>query len=167
MSEIGPATKTSLRQAGFKTIKDIVIRGPSDIAEATGIAMDKCTTMCNKAREILEEIGVFDKPFITANQIYEKRKSEYRITTGSKNFDELLGGGIETRAITELYGEFGTGKTQICHTLCVTVQQNEAEGNLSRALYIDTENTFRPERIASIASARNINPEKTFENLIF
>ncbi|MDW0227917.1 MAG: hypothetical protein QOC23_09805, partial [Nitrososphaeraceae archaeon] len=75
MSEIGPATKTSLRQAGFKTIKDIVIRGPADIAEATGIAMDKCTTMCNKAREILEEIGVFDKPFITANQIYEKRKS--------------------------------------------------------------------------------------------
>lgn len=72
MSEIGPATKTSLRQAGFKTIKDIVIRGPTDIAEATGIAMDKCTTMCNRAREILEEIGVFDKPFITANQIYEK-----------------------------------------------------------------------------------------------
>ena len=60
MSEIGPATKTSLRQAGFKTIKDIVIRGPADIAEATGIAMDICSSMCYMAREILVEIGVFD-----------------------------------------------------------------------------------------------------------
>jgi DNA repair protein RadA len=166
MSEIGPATKTSLRQAGFKTIKDIVIRGPTDIAEATGIAMDKCTTMCNRAREILEEIGVFDKPFITANQIYEKRKSEYRITTGSKSFDELLGGGIETRAITELYGEFGTGKTQICHTLCVTVQQSDKYGNSPKALYVDTENTFRPERISDIASARNFDPSVALENVI-
>ena len=166
LSEIGPATKTSLRQAGFKTIKDLVIRGPTDVAEATGITMEKCTTMCNRAREILEEIGVFDKPFITANQIYEKRKSEYRITTGSNNFDELLGGGIETRAITELYGEFGTGKTQICHTLCVTVQQNESHGNLSKALYVDTENTFRPERISDIAYARNIDPGIALENVI-
>ena len=77
-----------------------------------------------------------------------------------------MGGGIETRAITELYGEYGTGKTQICHTLCVTVQQNDADGNLSRALYVDTENTFRPERIAAIASARKFDPNKTLENVI-
>jgi DNA repair protein RadA len=166
LKDIGPATKTSLKEAGFRSIKDLVIRGPMDIAEATGIAIEKCIMLCNKARETLEDIGVFDKPFITANQIYEKRKSEYRIATGSKNLDDLLGGGIETRAITELYGEYGTGKTQICHTLCVTVQQNDAEGNLSRALYIDTENTFRPERIASIASARNIDPNTTLENVI-
>ena len=166
LKDIGPATKTCLREAGFRSIKDLVIRGPIDIAEATGITIEKCTLLCNRAREILEDKGVFDKPFITANQIYEKRKSEYRIATGSKNLDELLGGGIETRAITELYGEYGTGKTQICLTLCVTVQQNESEDNLSRALYVDTENTFRPERIASIASARNIDPNKALENII-
>lgn len=156
LNDIGPATKTSLKEAGFRSIKDLVIRGPTDIAEATGIAIEKCTLLCNRAREILEEIGVLDKPFTTANEIYEKRKSEYRISTGSKNLDELLDGGIETRAITELYGEYGTGKTQVCHTLCVTVQQSKAEDNISRALYIDTENTFRPERIASIASARKL-----------
>jgi len=166
LKDIGPATKTCLREAGFRSIKDLVIRGPIDIAEATGITIEKCTLLCNRAREILEDKGVFDKPFITANQIYEKRKSEYRIATGSKNLDELLGGGIETRAITELYGEYGTGKTQICLTLCVTVQQNESEDNLSRALYVDTENTFRPERIASIASARNIDPNRALENII-
>jgi len=166
LKDIGPATKTCLREAGFRSIKDLVIRGPTDIAEATGITIEKCTLLCNRAREILEDNGVFDKPFITANQIYEKRKSEYRISTGSKNLDELLGGGIETRAITELYGEYGTGKTQICHTLCVTVQQNESEDNLSRALYVDTENTFRPERIASIATARKFDPNRALENII-
>ena len=166
LKDIGPATKTCLREAGFRSIKDLVIRGPIDIAEATGITIEKCTLLCNRAREILEDNGVFDKPFITANQIYEKRKSEYRIATGSKNLDELLGGGVETRAITELYGEYGTGKTQICLTLCVTVQQNESEDNLSRALYVDTENTFRPERIASIASARKIDPNRALENII-
>jgi len=166
LKDIGPATKTCLREAGFRSIKDLVIRGPTDIAEATGITIEKCTLLCNRAREILEDNGVFDKPFITANQIYEKRKSEYRIATGSKNLDELLGGGIETRAITELYGEYGTGKTQICHTLCVTVQQNESEDNLSRALYVDTENTFRPERIASIATARKFDPNRALENII-
>lgn len=166
LNDIGPATKTSLKEAGFRSIKDLVIRGPTDIAEATGIAIEKCTLLCNRAREILEEIGVLDKPFTTANKIYEKRKSEYRISTGSKNLDELLDGGIETRAITELYGEYGTGKTQVCHTLCVTVQQSKAEDNISRALYIDTENTFRPERIASIASARKIDPSVALENVI-
>jgi DNA repair protein RadA len=166
LNDIGPATKTSLKEAGFRSIKDLVIRGPTDIAEATGIAIEKCILLCNRAREILEEIGVLDKPFTTANEIYHKRKSEYRISTGSKNLDELLDGGIETRAITELYGEYGTGKTQICHTLCVTVQQSKAEDNISRALYIDTENTFRPERIASIASARKIDPSVALENVI-
>lgn len=166
LNDIGPATKSSLKEAGFRSIKDLVIRGPIDIAEATGIAMEKCTFLCNRARELLEDIGVFDKPFITANQLYEKRKSEYRITTGSKNLDELLGGGIETRAITELYGEFGTGKSQICHTLCLTVQETENKHNISRALYVDTENTFRPERIASIASARKIDPNRALENVI-
>ena len=166
LNDIGPATKTSLKEAGFRSINDLVIRGPTDIAEATGIAIEKCILLCNRAREILEEIGVLDKPFTTANEIYEKRKSEYRISTGSKNLDELLDGGIETRAITELYGEYGTGKTQICHTLCVTVQQSKAEDNISRALYIDTENTFRPERIASIASARKIDPSVALENVI-
>ena len=166
LNDIGPATKTSLKEAGFRSIKDLVIRGPTDIAEATGIAIEKCTLLCNRAREILEEIGILDKPFTTANEIYEKRKSEYRISTGSKNLDELLDGGIETRAITELYGEYGTGKTQVCHTLCVTVQQSKAEDNISRALYIDTENTFRPERIASIASARKIDRSVALENVI-
>lgn len=167
LEDIGPATRICLQKAGFRSLKDLVIRGATDIASATGISIEKCATMCNNARMILEDLGIYDKPFVPATVIYERRKSESRISSGSKNLDNLLGGGIETRSITELYGEFGSGKTQICHTLCVTVQKNAQLSRLTgNALYIDTENTFRPERIVSIANARNLNPEPILENII-
>jgi DNA repair protein RadA len=167
LEDIGPATRICLQKAGFRSLKDLVIRGATDIASATGISIEKCATMCNKARMILEDLGIYDKPFVPATVIYERRKSESRISSGSKNLDNLLGGGIETRSITELYGEYGSGKTQICHTLCVTVQNNaQLSGLAGNALYIDTENTFRPERIVSIANARNLNSEPILENII-
>jgi DNA repair protein RadA len=112
-------------------------------------------------------VGIIDKSFITATKLYNKRKKEERIPTGSKNLDDLLEGGIETRAVTEIYGEYGTGKTQICHTLCLLVQQKKSKEWInSKALYIDTENTFRPERIVSIALSRNLDPDKALENII-
>ena len=167
LEDIGPATRICLQKAGFRSLKDLVIRGATDIASATGISTEKCANMCNKARMILEDLGIYDKPFVPATVIYDRRKSESRISSGSKNLDNLLGGGIETRSITELYGEFGSGKTQICHTLCVSVQKNAQLSRLTgNALYIDTENTFRPERIVSIANARNLNPEPILENII-
>jgi DNA repair protein RadA len=162
---IGPATEKRLKEAGFKSIKDLLVRGPVDVSDATGMEMDASVEICNRARVVLEELGVIDKSFVTATSLLGKRRD--RISTGAKSFDDLLGGGIETKAVTEVYGEFGTGKTQLCHTLCVTVQQGKKSGGLEgRAIYIDTENTFRPERIASIAQARDIDPRKTLENII-
>ncbi|MCC2649634.1 MAG: repair and recombination protein RadA, partial [Nitrososphaeraceae archaeon] len=131
IDEIGPATKGRLVESGFRSLKDLIVRGPADIAEATGMEIEKSIYLCNKARMRLEEMGIIDK-------------SE-RISTGSKNLDELFVGGIETRSVTEIYGEYGTGKTQICHTLCIIVQQTKSQGGLSgKAIYIDSENTFRP-----------------------
>jgi DNA repair protein RadA len=167
IEEIGPATKNRLEEAGFKSIKDLVVRGPVEISETTGMEMDKSIYLCNKARVRLEEVGIIDKSFITATKLYNKRKKEERISTGSKNLDDLLEGGIETRAVTEIYGEYGTGKTQICHTLCILVQQKKSKEWINnKALYIDTENTFRPERIVSIALSRNLDPDKALENII-
>lgn len=165
IEDIGPATEKRLKEAGFRSIRDLLVRGPVDIADATGMEMDESVNICNKARIMLQELGVIDKSFVTATSLYGKRKE--RISTGSKSFDDLLGGGIETKAVTEVYGEFGTGKTQLCHTLCVMVQQDPASGGLSGgALYIDTESTFRPERIVSIANARNFDSQKALENII-
>lgn len=91
-----------------------------------------------------------------------------RLTTGSKAFDELLKGGLETGSMTELIGEFRTGKTQLCHTLCVTCQlPMDQGGGEGKALYIDTEGTFRPERIQAIATRYGLNPDDVLENVSY
>lgn len=165
IEEIGPATEKRLKEAGFRSIRDLLVRGPVDVAEATGMEMDESVEICNKARMVLEELGVIDKSFVTATSLYSKRRE--RVSTGSKSFDDLLGGGLETKAVTEVYGEFGTGKTQLCHTLCIMVQQYAQAGGLAgKAIYIDTESTFRPERIVSIAKARGFDSQKALENVI-
>jgi DNA repair protein RadA len=89
-----------------------------------------------------------------------------RVTTGSKSLDELLGGGVETRTITEFFGEYGTGKTQLCHQLSVNVQLPEDKGGLeAKAAYIDTEGTFRWERIEQMARGVGLDPDKVMENI--
>lgn len=96
------------------------------------------------------------------------RKKVLRISTGSRNFDELLFGGIETHAITEFYGSSGTGKTQLCHTLSVIVQEHQRKGGLNgKILYIDTDKTFRPERIVSIAHARGLDSTSILNNIVY
>ncbi|GIU71999.1 MAG: hypothetical protein KatS3mg003_1478 [Candidatus Nitrosocaldaceae archaeon] len=108
-----------------------------------------------------------EKDYISAFDIYKKRQEIERISTNIKKLDTLLGGGIETQAVTEFYGEYGSGKTQICHTLCVMVQLPKDKGGLNaNALYIDTEGTFRPERIYKIAEAKGLEPEKALENIM-
>jgi len=167
LDDIGPATKIHLIDAGIDSLKDLIIRGPHDVAEVTGMTMEKSIDLCNKARIKLEEVEILERTFIPATELYNKRKNIERISTGSKCFDELLGGGFEVNAITEIYGEFGSGKTQICHTSAVMVQQKITDGGLEGGvIYIDTENTFRPERIVSISKARNIDHVSVLENIV-
>lgn len=91
-----------------------------------------------------------------------------KLSTGSKELDKLLMGGIETGSITELYGEFRTGKTQLCHTLCVTCQLSMDKGGAeAKAIYIDTEGSFRPERLAQIANRFGLNPDEVLENISY
>jgi len=164
---VGPVTTKKLTEAGIYTILDVAVRGPGDVADTTGFEMDKAIDLCNKARLKLVEIGRFDKDFVSASEIYDRRQKIERIKTGSNNLDELLIGGIETQAVTEFYGEYGTGKTQICHTLCLTVQLPFDQGGLDGdVVYIDTENTFRPERLRDIAEIRGMDPDKALERII-
>ncbi|MBA3749980.1 MAG: DNA repair and recombination protein RadA [Nitrosopumilus sp.] len=156
-----------LKKSGFLSLKDLIILGPFEISSKAGIDIDDSILIYNHALASLEDIGIIEKQFIPATTLYHKRKNIGKISTGSKNFDQLLGGGIETKSITEVYGEYGTGKTQLCHTTCVTVQQNYSDGGLKgNALYVDTENTFRPERIESISIMRKLDPIKTLDNII-
>jgi DNA repair protein RadA len=164
---IGPVMKTKLNTAGIVTVLDLASKSPSEIADAVGSDLQRATEICEKAREKLVELNYLEENFVSATEIYKRRKAIERISTGSKNLDDLLSGGIETEAVTEFYGEFGSGKTQICHTLCVKVQQSRENGGLGgRVIYIDTENTFRPERIVGIAEARDCDPYAILDGII-
>jgi DNA repair protein RadA len=164
---VGPVTTKKLTDAGIHNIMDLIVRGPVDVAEVTGMDRETAEKIVTKARHLLMEQGLVTKDFVTATEIYKRRQDIGRITTGTQCLDQLLDGGLETQALTEVYGEFGSGKTQFCLTMCVLCQKPKEEGGLGGGvLYIDTENTFRPERIVSIAKAKGMNPETVLDNII-
>jgi len=167
LSGVGPVTTKKLADAGIHNIMDLIVRGPVEISEITGMEKDTAEKIVNKAREHLVEGGMISKDFVSASEIYKRRQDIGRISTGTNCLDTLFDGGIETQALTEVYGEFGCGKTQLCLTMCVQVQKSKEEGGLEGGvIYIDTENTFRPERIVSIANANGMDPQKVLDNII-
>jgi DNA repair protein RAD51 len=130
------------------------------LSDVKGISEAKVT----KLKEIVKSMVSMD--FKTAADALEDRKSIVCLTTGSTEVDKLLEGGIETGSITEIFGEFRTGKTQLCHTLCVTCQQPVNDGGAEgKAIYIDTEGSFRPERLQAIAERFNMDPAVVLENV--
>jgi len=164
---VGKAYEEKLLSCGISNILDLAAITPRELVEA-GINLEKAEELCLKARLILMESGFLDKEFVSAKEVMERRKMLQRISTGSKALDSMLMGGVETQAITELVGEYSCGKTQLCHVLCCNVQLPKEKGGLNgTAIYIDTEATFRPERIYQIAEAKGLNPEKALENVIF
>ena len=164
---VGPVTTRKLSDAGVHNVMDLIVRGPVEIAEITGMEKDTAEKIVNKARQHLVETGLISRDFVTATEVYKRRQDIGKITTGTNCLDTLFDGGVETQALTEVYGEFGSGKTQFAHTLSVMVQKPKTEGGLDGGvLYIDTENTFRPERIVSIAQAHEMDPEKVLDRII-
>src|ERR1041385_1461588 len=158
---VGPATAEKMKEAGYEDLMAIAVASPGDIAEKCDIGEGVAQKIINAARK-LADVGGFE----TGLEVAERRKSVNKIGTGSKAFDELMGGGIETQSITEFYGEFGSCKTQFAMQLAVNVQRPEAEGGLNgEALYIDTENTFRPERITQMAQAMGMDPEEALKKI--
>jgi len=157
---VGDTTAEKLRDAGFKEIASIAVARPSDLKEAAGIGESAANKIIGAAKASL------DMGFLKGTEVLERRKNVGRITTGSTILDELLGGGIETQAITEFFGEFGSGKTQIAHQIAVAVQLPKEQGGIERkAVYIDTENTFRPERIVQMSEALELDPNNVLENI--
>jgi DNA repair protein RadA len=158
---VGGATAEKLREAGYTDLMELAVASPGDVAEAAEIGTATALKIINEARRAAD-VGSFE----VGTQILERRKHLGRITTNSKALDELLGGGIETQAITEFSGEFGTGKTQIAHQVAVDIQAPVDQGGLSgEAVYIDTESTFRPERIVDMARGAGVDPEAALSRI--
>jgi len=153
---VGAATAEKLSAAGFDDLMSIAVSSIGQLADAAGVSEAVARKMIQTARDSL------DMGFQSGIDILRKRDDVVKIKTGSANFDAMLNGGFETGAITECFGQYGSGKTQIGHFLAVSVQRDDPE---AVAVYIDTENTFRPERIAQFAKGMGLDPELALANI--
>ncbi|XP_075223979.1 RAD51 recombinase homolog spn-A [Lycorma delicatula] len=151
-----------LEEAGYHTIEAVAFAPKKHLITIKGISEAKADKILSEAAKLVP-MG-----FTTATEFHQKRSEIIMLTTGSKELDRLLGGGIETGSITEIFGEFRTGKTQICHTLAVTCQlpidQNGGEG---KCLYVDTEGTFRPERLLAVAERYKLIGSDVLDNVAY
>ncbi len=164
---IGPAMAAKLEEADYHTVESISVANANELSAAAEIGVSTAMKIIRAAR------GMCGPDFKTGYELYKQRLELKRITTGSENLNDLLGGGIETASVTEVYGAYRSGKTQIAHQLSVNIHLAQGNGGLEDgskkkpvAVYIDTENTFRPERIAQMAETLGLNPEKVLERVL-
>lgn len=161
LPNVGDVTVKKLKDAGIISIKTLAMYPFQKLMDEAGIG-EKTAQKIIKAAQDIEKMG-----FKSADLIWEKRRALKKLTTGSPNLDELLTGGIEPGAVTELFGEYRTGKTQLTHQFCVNVQLPYEQGGLEgAALYIDSEGTFRPERIIQMALAKDLDYNNVLKNII-
>ncbi|CAA9986923.1 meiotic recombination protein DMC1, putative [Plasmodium knowlesi strain H] len=160
---INAADINKLKGSGYCTILSLIQATKKELCNVKGISEAKV----EKILEVASKIENCSS-FITANQLAHKRSKVLKITTGSSSLDRTLGGGIESMSITELFGENRCGKTQICHTLAVSAQlPRSAGGGNGKVCYIDTEGTFRPEKICKIAERYGIDGEDVLDNILY
>ncbi len=157
---VGEATAEKLRQLGITEVSELANWEYHELAEALEIRPDQAKKIIDAAKEAI------NVDYETGLQVLEKRINISKITTGSKKLDDLLGGGIETQALTEFFGKFGSGKSQVGFQLCVNVQLPINKGGLEgKVVFIDNESTFRPERIKQMAEAKGMNTNNVLENI--
>lgn len=153
---VGAATAEKLKESGYDTLMSIAVASPGKLVEDVGMTESAARKIINAARES------FKMGFQSGEEVLKRRSRVIKIPTGSKSFDALLGGGFETGCIVECFGEFGSGKTQVGHLLAVNCQKQDPT---AYAIYIDTENTFRPERIKELASGAGIDPSDALKHI--
>ncbi|VIO97510.1 DNA repair protein RAD51 homolog 1, putative [Brugia malayi] len=159
---ISAADIRKLKEAGFCTFEAIAYAPRKELYAIKGISEQKAEKIFAEAAKLVP-MG-----FTTASEVHVKRSEIIQIGTGSRELDRLLGGGVETGSITEIFGEFRTGKSQLCHTLAVMCQlpvdMGGAEG---KCLWIDTEGTFRPERLLAVAERHKLSPQDVLDNVVY
>ena len=158
---VGPATAEKLRELGYHTIESLATAALKELVPA-GISEKQAAKIISQAR------GSISISFIPASELIKMRQNLLRLSSGSKSIDELLGGGLESQTISEFYGQYGVGKSILCHQLCVNVQKPVDQGGLNGgALYIDTEQTFRPEWIVRMSNHLGMDPDTVAHNIIY
>lgn len=151
-----------LEEAGYNTVQSLAYAPHKELLNIRGFSDIKVEKLIKEANKLIK-MG-----FMSATEYHEQRADVCYISTGSTELDNLLNGGIETRSITEVFGEFRSGKTQLCHTLAVTCQLPvETGGGGGKCMYIDTEGTFRTERLIPIAKRFNLDEATVMDNITY
>lgn len=159
---VGPVTAGKLREAGYDSIEALAIAPVKELVEKASLETSTALKVSRAARQTIQT------DFVTAKQLWERRQTLRRVSFGSSNLDKLLGGGLETQAITEFVGEFGAGKSQLCMKLSINAQLPPDQGGLEgRTLFIDTEGTFSAQRVHQMTESMGLDPEKILEGIIY
>lgn len=167
--KISPAYRKKLQSIGITEPMGLAVANPEDLMNYLGLARDVASSMIESAQRLLADKKIIDKGILTAKEIEARRARVKFITTGAKALDEILKGGIETSAVTEVYAEFGAGKSQMCFSVAVNAQLPADKGGLGQGagcIWIDTERTFRPERIKEIAAFKGMDPEAVIDKMV-
>ena len=158
---VGRITAEKLREAGVNSIEELAVTPIRELIDKTELSKKSALKLSEIARRLMS------MSFVSAMELWEKRKDMMRCGTGSEALDDLLAGGIETKAMTELVGEYGAGKTQICLKLCVMAQLSSEQGGLDGGvLLFDTEGTFSAQRVHQIAQAMELDPEPILDGIL-
>ena len=158
---VGPATAEKLREAGFDELLALAVMSPPDLAEQAELGEAVAGKIIQAAKKMANIGG-----FVSGNALLERRREVQKLSSMVQSIDDLLAGGFETQSLVEVYGEFGSGKTQIGHQLAVNCTMPIEQGGLDGdVFYIDTEDTFRPERITQTARGHGLDPEAVLERI--
>ncbi|MAF36451.1 DNA repair and recombination protein RadA [archaeon] len=157
---VGATSAEKLKTAGFGELLSIAVASPQELVNACGMTDTTARKTIAAARQSM------DLGFESGEELLERRKAVIKLTTGSKAFDEILAGGVETGCITEAFGAYGSCKSQLAHQLAVNVQLPQDKGGANGyAVFLDTESTFRPERIIQMAEQLGLDPNKVLKNI--
>ena len=158
---VGPSTAEKLKELGFHTVESLATATVRELVPA-GIGEKQAAKIVAEARDSIS------LSFVRADELMKMKANMRRLTTGSKALDGLIGGGLETQTITEFYGEYGVGKSILCHQIAINVQLPVDKGGLDGgALYLDTEQTFRPEWIVRMAKTAGLEPTDVAQRIIY
>ncbi|MFB0523616.1 MAG: DNA repair and recombination protein RadA [Candidatus Bathyarchaeia archaeon] len=158
---VGRMTAEKLRKAGVNSVEELAVTPIRELIAKAELSKKSASNLSETARRLMS------MSFVSAMELWEMRKNMMRCSTGSEALDDMLAGGIETKAMTELVGQYSAGKTQICLKLCVMAQLPPEKGGLSgRALFFDTEGTFSAQRIHQIAQAMELDPESILDGIL-
>ena len=167
---ISPLLKQRLLRNGFGSLEDLIVRGPLDIMDGLRLkslwGLKTADNLLKESITVLQEKGVLKK-FSSAEELLEKGKQIHKISTGSKMLNLLLDGGIETAAVTEVYGKKNSGILFLCYTLAMMVQQDNSLGGLGgNAIFVDVRKRFNPEALYQLAVQRDFDPENISKNVL-